>query len=306
MIEVAYHQSSNERIVRKISRTNPRTKETERPWRNRAHQFVLAAPRSGAEVLTTNYLEAVALVQAGHSIRMSDGRNQPNLVTPASLTIAEARETSVDQLWLYTMPKLRFTHERLEEDIRKALAGLAVETFCVAGQKAADAFLGTPLNAEDIPGTMTRIKLGRSKFARLVLAAYDSAFRVGEDRSLTSIELTQLAVMIGGTFSGAKRHQGNPVDEPDSAVRQTMLCAHWRPLIYSGRLFDDDLVNSAPITRLAILSSMTEPGVRNALAKRKIGLPFRSQDYQITIEWLQSTRGFVPLREDERAPSIVK
>lgn len=284
----------------KVSRENPRTKKIERPWRNRAHHFVLAAPQGGREVLTSQYDDAVALIHSGHSIRMSDGRNQPNLVSPASLTIVQAHEGPVDQLWFYTMPKPRFTREILEKDIRCALASLAYETFCIAGQKAADAFLGTSFDAGDISGTIAQVNFNQSNFTRLVLAAYNSAFRVGEDRSLTSDELAQLAVIIGGTFSGAKRRQANPVDEPNSAIRQTMLCAYWRPLICRGNLFDDDLVNSSSITRLAILSSMTESGVRNALAKEKIGLPLKPKDYRTTIEWLQERQGFVPLRENER------
>ncbi|MGB7408245.1 MAG: hypothetical protein WA908_07030 [Pontixanthobacter sp.] len=286
--------------MHKISRIHPTRKMAELPWRNRAHQFVLTAPESGTETTTEDYAEAVAMVRAGHSIRMSDGRHTATFVTPASLTFTEALGVPVDRLWFYTMPRPRFSREALKEDIRDALAGLALETFWLAGQKAADAFLGTAFDKNDVDGLKASVDLDRYDFAHIVLTAYDSAFRTGRDRSLDIDERERLASNIAATFSGAKRRVVNPVDLPSSAIRQTMLCAHWRPLIFEGKLFDDDLVAYSPVTRLAILTSTTEASVRNALSKRQVKLPVRSQDYESTIDWLQGAHGFAPLRQDER------
>ena len=106
--------------------------------------------------------------------------------------------------------------------------------------------------------------------------------------------------MIAGTFSSAKRNWPCPIDDHGSPIRQTMLCSHWRPLIYEGKLFKDPLVACPPIERLTVLSGMTEAGVRNALSKLGIPIAQVAKKYEETINWLQSTRGFVPLREDER------
>ena len=141
-IRYRYHQMSNKGRMLAISRINPATQKRERPWRNRAHEFSVTAPHSSREVLTQNYANALAMVQAGSSIRMSDGRGSPTLVSPLSLRISNSHRTAVDQLWFYTMPKPRFTREDLEDDIRKTIAGMAFEIFTLAGQKAADAFLG--------------------------------------------------------------------------------------------------------------------------------------------------------------------
>ncbi len=286
--------------MKQITRFNPVTKKAERPWRTRQHNFVLTGNGSKREILVEDYEVALAMVMEGHSIRMSDGRSPPSVVTPASLTIADANETAADNLWVYTMPKLVHSREQLEHDIRVTVVVMATDIYWIAGQEAADRFLGVPLDIDNIKTAERILDLSKSTFCRAVIAAYEGAFRIGDARALSQSDHDQLAIFIGALTSGATRRHPNPVDDEKSALRRTMLTAYWRGLISRGELFEDNLLNSPPVSRLAMLAAMTEQGVRNALAKEGLSLPLKQSDQVKAIRWLERARGFTPLREQER------
>ncbi len=286
--------------MKAIARLNLRSGKLERPWRTRKHQFVLQRDGRSRETLADDYEEAVGKVLEGYSIRMSDGRSPPTLVTPLSLTIDEAAGTPKDQLWAYTMPEPPFSRVTLEIDIRAALVAKAAQIYWIAGPKVADKFLGTHLNLSDVEATGKLLKLATSPFARVVFEAYDSAFRIGNAPTLPKSDNDRLATYIAAFTSGAREPHLSPADCLDSPLQRTMLAAYWRGLIRSGKLFNDALLDAPPIRRLAVLASMTEAAVRNALAKEKVKLPLKADDHDRVIAWLERTRGFTPLREDER------
>jgi hypothetical protein len=286
--------------MRQVTRLNPVTKRLERPWRTRQHNFVLTGKGSKREILVEDYEVALAMVMEGHSIRMSDGRSPPSVVTPASLTIADANGTAADNLWVYTMPKPVLSREQLEQDIRAALVVMATDIYWIAGQEAADQFLGVPLDIHNIKTAEKILDLSKSPFGRTVIAAYEGAFRIGDSDALPQSDHDKLAIFIGALTSGATRRHPNPADDEKSPLRRTMLTAYWRGLISRGQLFEDNLLNSPPVIRLAMLAAMTEQGVRNALAKQGLSLPLNQSDHVKAIRWLERARGFTPLREQER------
>lgn len=77
-----------------ITRKNPKTGKTERPYRDKQGNFILGDPTFGKilhrrenAVLTADYDEAVKLVRKGFSIRMSAGdRTPPSLISAGKLT----------------------------------------------------------------------------------------------------------------------------------------------------------------------------------------------------------------------------
>ena len=231
---------------------------------------------------------------------MSDGRSPPTLVTPLSLTIVDAASTPKDQLWAYTMPEPPFSRESLEIDIRAALIAKAAQIYWIAGPKVADKFLGTHLNFHDVEATEKALDLAKSPFARVVFAGYETAFRIGAAPTLPKSDHDRLAIYIAAFMSGARGPYPSPADCYESPLQRTMLSAYWRGLIRSGTLFNDGLLDAPPIRRLAVLASMTEAAVRNALAKEKLKLPLKPEDYGRVIRWLECARGFTPLRQDER------
>jgi hypothetical protein len=292
---------------KQIMRTNPITGRMERPWRNRDSQFVLGDPAKGDvrhhdthAVKVDNYGEALELVEEGFSIRMSDGKNPASLVTPASLTFVDEPVSVLDELWTFSMPDAPFSREELERDIRRTILIQAGEIYWLANSDAADAFVGFPLEIDEVEhgGQEELLDLSRFNFARVVLNAYEGAFRTGI-RPLTAEDADELEMMIGAVTGGRMRRYPSPSDRPGSALRQTMLSAYLRWKMSEGALFDNKLDQSA-VESLAVLAGMSEQAVRNSLNKEGLS-PVRGKlDYDAVIRWLEQRRDFVPLREDER------
>lgn len=293
---------------KQIIRINPQSGRTERPWRNRDHFFVLADPTKGAvrhhdehSIKVDNYGEALELVERGHPIRMSDGKSAPSLVSPASLTINDEPVTQLDELWTYSMPDVPFTWDRLEKDLRTAILSKAGEIYWLAGADAATSFAGIELDVDEIEhGTQAEeLDLERFNFVRVIRNAYESAFRTGEARLIGDEDIDELELMIGALFTAGPRRYSNPVDEPGSPLRRTMVSAYLRWKLSEGLLFDHDLDQSA-VESLAVLAGMSEQAVRNSLSREKLSPVKGKLDQEATIHWLENRRDFVPLRENER------
>lgn len=294
-------------MFQQISRTNPSTGKMERPWRDRDHQFILGDPSEGSQrhltndhaVRVDNYGEALELVQRGFAIRMSDGRSAPSLVVPRSLTISDDPVERIDDLWTYTMPVEAFSRDDLEKDIRGALTSMAVDTYWIAGPQAAEAFAGADFDIDDAEWLESRLDLTRFNFARVVFAAYESAFRVGEAHLIPDEDIDELEVLIGAMIGAPFRRYPNPVDHRDSPLRRVMLSAYLRWQISEFGGFDNDKLNQSAVEKLAVLAGMTDQAVRNSLNKE--GLSAKGEmHYPSIIRWLENRRDFVPFREDER------
>jgi hypothetical protein len=79
-----------------ITRKNPQTGKLEHPLRNHDGAFVLGDPAHGAQkhhkkfaVKVRTIAEVAALVGRGFSVRMTDGKSRPSLISPASLHLEE-------------------------------------------------------------------------------------------------------------------------------------------------------------------------------------------------------------------------
>jgi hypothetical protein len=293
---------------KQIIRTNPQSSRTERPWRNRDHFFVLADPTKGAvrhhdehAVKVDNYGEALELVELGYPIRMSDGKSAPSLVSPASLCLLDEEADHLDELWTYSMPDVPFTREALELDVRGALLSKAAEIYWLAGPATANSFIGFELDVDEVDqGTQAAdIRLDRFNFARVIFAAYDSAYRTGAAKLISEEDVDELELMIGALFSAGARRYPSPADDPGSPLRRTMLSAYFRWKLSEGYLFGHKLDQSA-VESLAVLAGMSEQAVRNSLSRGGLSPVKNKLDYAGTISWLQNRREFVPLRESER------
>lgn len=291
-----------------ITRVNPKTGALERPWRNRDHQFVLGDPSKGDQrhhdehaVKVDNYGEAVELVQGGFAIRVSDGRSPPSLVVPGSLEIGDDPVTSLDDYWTYTMPEVPFTQAELEQDIRSAILCHAGEISWMAGQDAADGFIGFSLGVDVIEhGEQAElIDLERFNLTRLARNAYESAFRVGKARLIGDKDIDEIELLLGAMLSKTGHRYPHPIDSKTSPLRRTLASAYLRWKIYETRLVEDHLDQSG-VENLAVLAGMSEQAVRNSLAKEGLSAVRGKADYLALIKWLEGRRDFVPLREDER------
>jgi hypothetical protein len=283
------------------------TGRIERPWRNRSREFLLGDPSSGDlrhhdshAVKVDNYGEVLDLLERGFAIRMSDGTAPASLVTPASLTVVDEPVSSIDELWTFSMPDAPFSWEDVEQDLKAALLAQAGEIYWIANADAAAAFIGFPIDIDDIEhGSQAGIiDLGRFNLSRVAHVAYESAFRTG-DRSLRDEDADELELLIGAIAGGPTRRYPSPIDRSDSPLSRTMLSAYLRWKISNGALFDNKLDQGA-VDSLALLAGMSEQAVRNSLSKEGLSPVKGKLDYQAVMRWLEQRREFVPLREDER------
>lgn len=280
----------------------------ERPWRNRSHQFVLGDPAEGAQkhhdavaIKVDNYGEALDMVQQGFSIRMSDGRNAPSLVAPASLNLLNEPVEYLDELWTYTVPVAPFPREQALQDLRKTLWAEACKISNIAGAGAAEAFCGgiaddyNFLSFED--GNFENIDLSKFNITRVVEAAYSYAFTHGANTVLGDDDADELEIFLELSTSAFTNRFYSPMNEENSAIRATTEMAYARWQLREG--------SGLTVKRMAFLARMTENAVRNSLSKLKMKPTDGLLDYEQAHPWLESRRDFLPQREDERPSSQV-
>lgn len=293
---------------RSITRRNPTSGALEKPWRTRDREFVLADPVHGERrhweenaTKVKTYGEALELVERGFLIRMSDGRGAPSLVAPASLTLADRHSQDLDSLWTYTMPQLPFTWQQLEQDLRQVLLAEAAEIHWLAGEAAAEAFIGFPLDIDEVERATSApdINLDRFNLTRLTRAAYESAFRVGAAPLLGEEDVDELEIVLGRLMPNGLGRYASPMDRKDGPLRRTLLCAYLRWQISEGHLFEERLEVST-VEKLAVLAGMTEQAVRNSLNREGLRAVRDKLEPDRLLNWLDNRRDFVPLREDER------
>lgn len=296
-----------------IIRVNPKSGAVERPWRQRDGSFVLGDPKHGAErhhdenaVKVKSYSEALELVRMGFAIRMSDGSSAPSLVVPASLDFVETPVDRLDDLWTYTMPEPPFTLDEVLADIRKHLVSQAADTFWIAGAYAASAFIGFDFepweHAED-PETRSRIDLEAFNLTRLARAAYVAAFRPYSSNALSEEDVDEIEQVLCSTMTQFSHRIPSPMDTPSSPLCRTLLAAYYRWQITDGCFLAGDRIDHAGTVAIEALTGMPQAAIRNALSRDGISVLKSKIDYPKLLEWLQSRRGFVPLREDEQPNS---
>jgi hypothetical protein len=299
---------SDTRFAR-ITRINPASGGIDRPWRSRDHYFELAPvdPSTGASDLARlrqvdSYNEALELVGQGWAIRMGDGQSQPVLAEPTQLCQSHEPYEQLDELWTYTMPAAPFSREALLADLRDFLMRHAAAIRLIAGRSAATAFIGSSAHGPE------EIDLGSFELTRLVMAAYVSAFRTGDDRPLRDEDsaciehLLDMILRPGRHRAGSGAASGAAGDFP--ALRHTIRCAWLRCKIAQGTLDGGEL--DLPLSEsLGAMAGLCYQATRNALGRDKIKVGKGAPSCDDIAAWLQHRRDFHPLRacESPRMPA---
>lgn len=277
-----------------ITRTNPKTGQIERPWRDDEGNYVLADPAAGPArhtremaILTTEYDEAVRLVrEKNHAIRMKGKGTPPSLISPASLTFQEVDAEIAASVMMPTAPLDRAD---LHKDLATTLIAQAATIVHWAGPEAATAFIGFAPEDPFMPYDETSwrdVDLDRFPAKRLFDIAYDYAFQVGVPKRYKAEEWTELSFLLDSYVTGYVAMH-SPMADPTSVIRQVGDMAHGRWIL------DNEPMFMLSTRQLALLAQMEESAVRNALSK--MGRSARGGiDTDTARAWLSGRRGFVP------------
>lgn len=284
-----------------ITRTNPKTGKTERPYRDKQGHFVLGDPAFGSElhhrknaVLTTDYDEALRLVRKGFSIRMSAGDGTPpSLISAGKLTLTEVDAPSVGDIPAEG-PQTPFSRDDLMQDLRKALVAEAAMITHWGSYEAAEAFLGFP--SSDNAGEPyddadpSQVDLSRFRSTPLIEASYDWAFQTGKPEAFRPESWDDLGSLMDGASAGTISTM-SPMGDPESPLRITIgtAFARWK--------FEFETWLPLSVRELAYLAQMNEVAARNALARA--GIKGRGGiDNDVARSWLAERQKFVPTRTE--------
>lgn len=277
-----------------ITRKNPKTGKTERPYRDKQGHFVLGDPAFGSElhhrknaVLTTDYDEALRLVRRGFSIRMSAGDGTPpSLISARKLTLSNVDEPSPEDIPAEGL-LTPFSRDEVMHDLRKALVAKAAMIARWGSYDAAEAFLGfTPSNDAD----PSEVDLSRFRSTPLIEAGYDWAFQTGQPEAFHLDTRDDLRSLMDGGSSGTISTL-SPMADADNALLVTISTAfaRWK--------FEFQPESLLSVRELAYLAQMTEVAARNSLAKA--GIKGRGGiDNDVARQWLPERQKFVPTRTD--------
>ncbi|ASP30485.1 hypothetical protein CHH26_09815 [Qipengyuania flava] len=282
-----------------ITRTNPKTGKTERPYRDKQGQFVLGDPAFGSDlhhrknaVLTTEYDEALRLVRNGFSIRMSAGDGTPpSLISARKLTLTEVDELSGDDIPAEGA-LTPFSRDDLMHDLRKALVAEAAMIARWGSYEAAEAFLGFP-SSDDAgepyaDADASKIDLSRFRSTPMIEASYDWAFQTGKPEAFRPETWDDLGSLMDGASVGTINTR-SPMGDPESPLRVTIgtAFARWK--------FEFETRSPLSVRELAYLAQMNEVAARNALAKG--GIKGRGGVVNsVARQWLGRRQKFVPTR----------
>jgi hypothetical protein len=284
-----------------ITRTNPKTGKTERPYCDRQGNFVLGDPAFGSElhhrknaVLTTDYDEALRLVRKGFSIRMSAGDGTPpSLISAGKLTLTKVDELSADDIPAEG-PLTPFSRDDVMHDLRKALVAEAAMIAHWGSYEAAEAFLGFP-SSDDAgepydDADPSQVDLSRFRSTPLIEASYDWAFQTGKPEAFGPQSWGDLGSLMDGASAGTISTM-SPMGDPESSLRVTIgtAFARWK--------FEVETWLPLSVRELAYLAQMNEVAARNALAKA--GIKGRGGiDNDVARRWLADRQKFVPTRSE--------
>lgn len=290
-----------------IRRRNPAGTAIERPWRDRHNNFVLGDPRYGSElhmrkhaVLTDDYVEAVALVRDGFSIRMSDGKGSPpSLISAAAIELEEV-DVVPEGAIPPKIPLAPFTINEVLDDLRKALIAEAAMIAHWSSDDAAATFIGFA-SSEDAgepyedaaPGN---VDLSRFRATPLIEAAYDWAYQCGRPEAFRPDHWDDLGVLLDGATPGAITTP-SPMGRAESALRVTIgaAFARWK--------FEFERWLPLSVRELAHLAQMGEVATRNALGSA--GIKGRHGiENEVARKWLLRRKNFVPTRTECLPPPL--
>lgn len=284
-----------------ITRTNPKTGKTERPYRDKQGHFVLGDPAFGSELhhrknafLTTEYDEALRLVRKGFSIRMSAGDGTPpSLISAGKLTLTEVDKPSAGDIPAEG-PLTPFSRDDVMHDLRKALVAEAAMIAYWGSYEAAEAFLGFPSsNDAGEPyddADPSEVDLSHFRSTPLIEASYDWAFQTGKPEAFCPDSWDDLGSLMDGASAGTISTL-SPMGNPESPLRVTIgtAFARWK--------FEFETWLPLSVRELAYLAQMNEVAARNALAKS--GIKGRGGiENDVARSWLAERQKFVPTRTE--------
>lgn len=285
----------------RITRSNPRTGQVERPWRNRDGLFVLGDPAHGAQkhhgkfaVKVSSIEEVAALVGRGFSLRMTDGESPPSLISPDSLTIDEAENTDPTPLWIEMPPKPPFEKDAMMAELRRAMLVQANQIAHAGAPDFATAFMGFETAnwlypyCEDDP---QKVDLGRFSATSYLDQAYDYAFQVGQYWRFGDDTAQDVNEFIRGANPKASNGDPSPLANPEGLCRCAANTAFARWKLKE--------TYNLSVRELALLSSMKEAAVRNSLSKERIAIDKGEVNFELAFAWLNERRDFVPTRTEE-------
>lgn len=281
-----------------ITRKNPKTGKTERPYRDKQGNFILGDPTFGKKlhrrdnaVLTADYDEAVKLVRKGFSIRMSAGdRTPPSLISAGKLTLTEVDDVAEGDI-PPEGPQTPFTRDEVMVDLSKALIAEAAMIARLGSYTAAEVFLGFP-SANDAgepyeKADSAAVDLSRFRATTLIDASYDWAFQTSKTMAFGPGTRDDLASLMGASIGTISTP--SPMSNADSPLRVTIGTAFARWKLE----FETQLPLS--VRELAYLAQMNEVAARNALAKA--GIKGRGGVVNsVARQWLDGRQKFVPTR----------
>lgn len=284
----------------RITRVNPRTGAIELPWRNREGLFVLGDPAHGAQkhhdrlaVKVTTIEKVAELVRRGFSVRMTDGRNAPSLITPGSLLIEEIEHTEPVPLFVETAPKPPFEKEAMMMELRRVMLAQANQIAHGGSRAFAAAFIGFETDSpcpycEDDPA---RVDLARFNATGYLDLAYDYAFQVGQYWRFGDEEARELTGFLRGANAYFSNRNPSPLANPDGLCRRAAETAFGRWKLQAG--------HNLTVRELTLLGRMKEAAVRNSLSKERIAIERGEVENAVAAAWLRPRRDFTPTRLEE-------
>jgi plasmid maintenance system antidote protein VapI len=284
-----------------ITRVNPRTGQTERPWRNRDGLFVLGDPAHGAQrhhdkfAVKVGTIEEVAtLVAQGFSVRMSDGRNPASLIAADSLSVEQIKGGDPGKLFAETTPKPPFKKKDMMDELKQIMLVQANQIAHAGGLDFATSFIGFeasdsfyPFCREDI----AKVDLTRFRAAHYLDRAYDYAFQVEKYWDWQDGLAQDIREFVLGANPQSSDGEASPLCNLSGLCRLTADTAFARWRLNEG--------SDLSIRELALLAQMTEAAVRNALSKERITIDNGEVDGTVAESWLHKRRDFIATRSDE-------
>lgn len=285
----------------RITRTNPRTGQVERPWRNRDGVFVMGDPAHGAQkhhekfaVKVETIEEVAAHIGRGFSLRMTDGESPPSLISPDSLTIEQVDDNDPTPLWTDMAPKPPFGKDQMMAELRRAMLVQANQIAHAGKLSFALAFMGfetvNPIYpyCEDNP---RHVDLRRFTATAYLDQAYDYAFQVGLYWEFGDDTAQNVVEFIQGANPQASNGERSPLADPDGLCRRAADTAFGRWKLQKG--------HSLTVRELALLGQMKESAVRNSLSKERIAIENAAIAHEIGLAWLQQRRDFIGTKAEQ-------
>ena len=284
-----------------ITRVNPRTGHTERPWRNRDGLFVLGDPAHGAQrhhdkfAVKVGTIEEVAtLVGQGFSVRMSDGRNPASLIAADSLSVEQIKDGEPDKLFAETTPKPPFSKKDMMTELKQIMLVQANHIAHTGNLDFATSFIGFEASNAFYPfcrEDLTKVDLTRFRAAHYLDRAYDYGFQVEKYWDWQDGLAQDIREFVLGANPQSSDGEASPLLNLSGLCRLTADTAFARWKLGEG--------SDLSIRDLALLAQMTEAAVRNALSKERITIDNGEVDVAVADSWLRKRRDFIATRSDE-------